>query len=273
MKTRLSIEEIVLSHSTRGMDKLYHDFNTALIAKASRHFYDELKRGRVFIYTGFWANGMGETDGPVGAYFLYKGFEKLGFLPVIITDKYCDDFFPDCEVLYINVGEDTVQNFTHILNEYHPIANFSIERLGRDSSGRYKNAKRKDIGEFTSKLDILYELSSATKYSIGDGGNEIGMGNFQSFFEEYGIDYSSVKSDFPMVASVSNWGAYGFLAYLQKYSKKILLPCFEEVEQYLAFIVSKGAKEGFSGENKMCVDGKGYLVDAEILAQLNEAII
>ncbi len=266
------IESIVLSHSTRGMDKLYKHYKTSFVKQASEHFYAQ-RRGVVFIYTGFWANGMGETDGPVGAYFLYKAFEKLGFKPLIITDKYCENFFKECETLYINKGEDTQEHFESILSKYEVVANFSIERLGRDKQGFYKNAKGKDIAEFTSRLDFLYELSSAPKYAIGDGGNEVGMGNFEAFFELHGMRYSAVKSDFPMVASVSNWGAYGFIAYLQKFSKKDLLPNFFEVEDYLSHIVMHGSNEGFSGENKMCVDGKGYLIDADILNRLNEAIL
>lgn len=266
------IDQIILSHSTRGMDKLYKHFNTPFCKKASESFY-ALKRGCVFIYTGFWANGMGETDGPVGAYFLYKAFEKLGFSPIILTDKYCQDFFIDCKVLYIDKGDDTEENFLKLLSSHETVAHFAIERLGQDKSGFYKNASGKDIGEFTSKLDNLFLMAKTPTYAIGDGGNEIGMGNFSHFLENsLHVNPTCIKSDFPIVASVSNWGAYGFIAYLEIYSKLKLLPTFKEVEYFLKHIVKCGANEGFSGENILSVDGKGYKIDEEILDKLNTAI-
>lgn len=264
------IDKIILSHSTRGMDKLYNHYKIPFCKNASESFYD-LKRGVVFIYTGFWANGMGETDGPVGAYFLYKSFATLGFEPIIITDKYCKDFFLDCKCLYIK--NDTKENFSNILSSHNPVAHFSIERLGRDKNGFYKNASGKDIGEFTKKLDILYELATTPTYAIGDGGNEIGMGNFSDFLSNsLHVNPTCVKCDFPIIASVSNWGAYGFIAYLQSYSKKKLLPSFKEVEIFLTHIVKCGANEGFSGENIMSVDAKGYKIDGEILDKLKDCL-
>lgn len=265
------IDEIILTHSTRGMHKLFKHYKKPFCKIASKSFYG-LKRGCIFIYTGFWANGMGETDGPIGAYFLYKTFKKLGFSPIILTDKYCKNFFLDCKVLYLEKNDCTKENFIDILNLHDPVAHFSIERLGQDRDGFYKNANQDDIGKYTSNLDELFKMANTPTYAIGDGGNEIGMGNFSDFLEKkLNVNPTCIKSDFPIVASVSNWGAYGFIAYLQIYSKLNLLPDFKEVEEFLKHIVKLGANEGFSGKNILSVDGKGYKIDKEILQKLQIA--
>lgn len=262
------IDNIILQDATRGMDRLYAHYKTPFCKIASESFF-ALERGAVFLYTGFWANGKGETDGPVGAYFLYKAVEKLGFSPIIVSDEHCQDFFLECEALHVKNNEDTKENFSSLLEKYKPVAHFSIERLGRDKDGLYKNASGRDISEFTPKLDRLFEMAKVPKYAIGDGGNEVGMGNFKEFLENaLHVNPCQVTCDFPMVATVSNWGAYGFIAYLQKYSKLELLPTFLEVEVYLKHIVSLGATEGFSGENVMRIDGRDYKVDKKILQEL-----
>lgn len=266
------IDNIILSHSTRGMDRAYAHFKTTFCKNAAEKFC-ELEKGNIFIYTGFWVNGMGETDGPIGAYFLYQAFLKLGFKPIILCDDFCDGYFDGCEFLSIQKGEDTKENFEKISQKYNPVAHFSIERCGRDKEGKYKNSSLKDITKFTPKLDTLFMQSSVPTFAIGDGGNEIGLGNFKEFLEEdLHVNPTIVTSDYPILASVSNWGAYGFLAYLQKFLKVKLLPDFSEVEEYLKHIVKCGATEGFSGKNIMQIDGKGYELDADILKELTKAI-
>lgn len=262
------IDKVILKHSNRGMDKLYAHYNTPFCKNASKSFY-ALKRGVVFIYTGFWANGKGETDGPIGAYFLYKAFQELGFSPLIISDVHCEGYFLGHKALHVKKNEDTHKTFTALLKKYNPIAHFSIERLGRDKSGFYKNASGLDIGQFTLKLDLLYEMSNTLKFAIGDGGNEIGMGNFKDFLENsLHVNPCVVSCDFPIVASVSNWGAYGFLRYLEIFSTKELLPTFSQIKEYLKHIVSLGATDGLSGKNALSIDGNHYKMEEEIIYKL-----
>lgn len=264
------IDKIILKNSTRGMDKLYAYYKIPFCKNASESFY-LLNRGYVFIYTGFWANGMSETDGPVGAYFLYRALNIIGFEPIIITDEYCNGFFPDCKCLHVR--DDSKDNLSNILASYNPVAHIAIERLGRDIDGFYKNSSGRDIGIYTKKLDILFDLATTPTYAIGDGGNEIGMGNFADFLSDcLHVNPTCVKCDYPIVSSVSNWGAYGFIAYLQKFSQAKLLPTFDEVKWFLSHIVKCGATDGFSGENIMSVDSKGYKIDKEILTELTKCI-
>ena len=231
-----------------------------------------MPKGVVFIYTGFYVAGFAETDGPIGAYFLACAFKKLGYTPVIITDEYCTDYFYDSETLYLPISTLSEQECVSILEQYQPVCHFSIERCGQNSEGKYLNARGINIKDFTAPLDELFKIGNKTAPSIaiGDGGNEVGMGSFEKVLKnkEDFLDYCVVKSDFPIIASVSNWGAYGFIAELEKTKKLELLPSFKEVDEYLGYIVSKGSVDGIKGVCVKSVDGKEWEIEKEILSEL-----
>ncbi len=264
-----SVDEIILRHSTRGMERLYRYLDRDLCLPAAEAFW-RLERGAVFIYTGFYAAGRGETDGPLGASFLYRGMERLGFSPLIITDFCCKSYFPGYRHLLIDNGKDTRPFFRELLEKEKPVAHFSIERLGRNHAGRYLSSTGVDLGRYTAKLDLLFEMAAAPTFAVGDGGNEIGMGNFADFLQDSLQRSPAVTTcDYPVLASVSNWGAYGFLASLQYLSRLELLPSFAEIESCLRYLVGCGATDGLFLTNTMSVDGKEYLLDREILEALS----
>ncbi|DAB35608.1 MAG: DUF4392 domain-containing protein [Sulfurospirillum cavolei] len=268
-----SIEAITLQHSTRHMDKIQAQFPQAHTQKAVEAFV-KLDKGVVFIYTGFYVAGFAETDGPIGAYFLAKTFQTLGFTPVIITDHFCEDYFFEFKTLYIPLEGLFKEQYELLLNTYKPVCHFAIERCGQNKEGKYLNARGVDIKEFTAPVDELFKLGSKTapSFGIGDGGNEIGMGSFAEVLKnkEFFYDYCVIACDYPMIASVSNWGGYGFIAELEKVLHVNVLPSFEEVENYLAFIVSKGSVDGIKRESTMSVDGKEWSIEPQILQALKE---
>lgn len=261
-----SIDEIILQHSTRGMDILQNKHPKEHCKEAVEAF-KKLEKGVVFLYTGFYVEGYAETDGPIGTYFLARAINSLGYKSVIITDKYCRDLFKEIETLYIPLEGYDKEYYQTILNEYNPICHFSIERCGRNSYGEYANLRGISVTKFTAPVDDMFELGAKTKptFAIGDGGNELGMGNFAKTVEKYlSLTPCIVKSDFPIIATVSNWGAYGFIAYLDNE----LLPSFDEVDEYLGFIVELGSVDGVSKKNEKTVDGKEWKIEREILEDL-----
>jgi len=271
MKNNKTIEKIILSHSTRGMDLLQKQYPKQHCKKAAQNFL-ELEQGSVFIYTGFCVKGYAETDGPLGAYFLAKAIKKLGYKPVIITDIYCKDYFKEIETIYIPLDGLESSQYQKLLDNHNPVCHFSIERLGRNKLGTYLNSRDVDIGEFTAPLDELYMLGgkSSPTFAIGDGGNEIGMGNFKEFLKEaLHVEPCAVDSNYPIIASVSNWGAYGFITYMQLFLRKKLLPQFDEVEEYMDYILALGCVDGIKCENVKSVDGKDWYIEKEILEELN----
>ncbi len=273
MRNFNTIEEIVLQHSTRNMDKIQAHFPNEHTKNAVQAFL-KLDKGVVFIYTGFYVAGYAETDGPLGANFLAKAFKTLGYTPVIITDSFCEDYFFDVTTLYIPIEGLSTKEYEMLLNTYKPVAHLSIERCGQNHEGLYLNSRGVDIKEFTAPVDELFKLGSKTalSFGIGDGGNEVGMGSFAAILKDKELfyDYCVIPCDYPMIASVSNWGGYGFIAELERVLHVKVLPSFEEVEQYLAFIVSKGSVDGIKRESVMSVDGKEWALELEILQALKD---
>jgi len=268
------VDEVVLQHSDRGMDILQKLYPKEHTKEAAEHFL-KLEKGTVFLYTGFWVGGACETDGPLGTYFLARALNALGYKAIIITDDFCNGFFREIECIYMPLSGYSEQENIDLIEKYEPIAHISIERCGLNANGKYENARSVNIAEFTAPVDDLFILGDKTKptYAIGDGGNEVGMGNFKKEIVEYlSLVPCVVCCDFPIIASVSNWGAYGFIAYLQKEHNVELLPSFEEVDEYLGFIVSLGSVDGIKKEQVKSVDGKEWSLEKEIIESLKEAI-
>jgi len=275
MKNNKTIEEIILNHSTRGMDLLQKQYPKKHCKKAAQNFL-ELEQGTVFLYTGFCVKGYAETDGPLGTYFLALAIAKLGYKPIIITDIYCKDYFKGIETIYIPLEGMEKHKYQKLLDDHNPVCHFSIERLGKDENEKYLNSRGVNIGEFTAPLDELYMLGgkSSPTFAIGDGGNEIGMGNFKEFLKNtLHVEPCAVESDYPIIASVSNWGAYGFITYMQLFLRKKLLPKFDEVEEYMDYILKLGCVDGIKCENVKSVDGKEWHIEKEILEDLSNSTL
>ncbi len=257
----VSVDSIILKHSTRGMDVLAKLHSKEHIKEAIKAFR-KLKVGKVFLYTGFWVAGAPESDGPIGTYFLARALKALGYEPAIVTDKFCENLFKEIETLIVPIDKNV--DFTKLLKEHAPVAHISIERCGKNRFGRYENSRKEDISKYTAPLDELFSLGE-NRFAIGDGGNEIGMGNYKEDIKrELGLEPCIVECDYLMLSSVSNWGAYGFIAYLDKK----LLPSFEEVDEYLEFLISKGVVDGISKRCEKSVDGKEWEIEREILEEL-----
>ena len=271
----MNIDEIILQHSTRGMDIL-QNYHTKEHCKNSVNHFLTLEKGTVFLYTGFYINGFAETDGPIGTYFLAKALIKLNYNPIIITDNYCKNYFNEIQTIYIDINHNKNNNYQELLDKYTPICHISIERCGKNINGKYENARGIDISSYTADIDELFKLGNTTKpsYAIGDGGNEIGMANFNDTITKHlDIVPCKIQCDYAIIASVSNWGAYGFIAYLQKFTNKKVLPTFEEVDLYLEYIVSLGCIDGIKQTQVKSVDGKDWNIEKDILKDLNNCTI
>jgi SAM-dependent methyltransferase len=270
-----SIDKVILRHSTRGMDVLQKRYPIEHCKEAVYNFL-KLPKGTVFLYTGFYVGGFAETDGPIGTYFLARALKSLSYDPIIVTDELCDGFFREIQTLSIPFEGYDERGYLDILDKHRPVAHVSIERCGKNSQGKYANMRGKDIGERTAPVDDLFALGdkSAPTFAVGDGGNEIGMGNFKDAIEnELSLVPCVVGCDYPIIASVSNWGAYGFIAYLEEFYAKSVLPSFEEADEYLEYIVSLGSVDGVKSENVKSVDGKDWEIEKEILGDLKALVI
>ena len=99
-------------------------------------------------------------------------------------------------------------------------------------------------------LDGLFLLSHAPSVGIGDGGNEIGMGNVASGVAER-LDRIPciVQTDRLIIATVSNWGALGLCAALGQ------LPTEAELMAAYELCAAAGLVDGITEEMTLSEDG------------------
>lgn len=272
------IEDIILRHGQRGMDLLRAYCDEDFCRAAAQCIYDA-PRGNVLLTTGFYIAGCGtgETDGPPGTVFVAKALEALGFSPVIVTDDYCKPFFDIENIPTLcpgaEVGEDHYKN---LLDEYAPTLLISIERCGRNTQGDYANMRGVSIAAHNARVDALFELGAKRgipTIGVGDGGNEIGMGNLATVIaDKLSLVPCEVTVEHLVLATVSNWGAYGLCAYLEQLSGKPLLPDYDTVMDYLTRIVALGCVDGVTKTQAATVDSYPTETKKEILDALRQAI-
>ncbi|MCY4655047.1 MAG: DUF4392 domain-containing protein, partial [Dehalococcoidia bacterium] len=136
----------------------------------------------------------------------------------------------------------------------------------------YRNMRGRDITDYNARIDHLFH-SDVPSVGIGDGGNEIGMGNLA---KEVTQVESLVKipcvtqTSKLMLASVSNWGGYGLAAALSALSGRNLLPSIEEEQQLLRDTVDLGAVDGMSAKQEYKVDGFTVEENSEALQALHD---
>ncbi len=268
-----SIEDIILKYSRRGMPVLRELLPENYCLNAAEEILS-WKKGTVLLTTGFYVAGYAETDGPLGTMALAGALRKLGFFPVIVTDRYCEGYFEaeDIAVEYMDLDADDAAADA-ILEKYQPVGLISVERCGRDLNGIYANMRHVDISAGTAPCDALFlkALGTIPTIGVGDGGNEIGMGNVaEAVRTRLGLVPAEVKADILVIATVSNWGAYGIVAALEQLTRLPLLLSFSKAERFLRRTVGMGSVDGISHEHIVRVDGFGMETEKEILDGLHE---
>lgn len=261
------IEEIILRHPGRGMDILSRYLPDNFCEEAMKKLL-ELPKGNVLLTTGFYVAGYAETDGPMGTYFLAKQLDRMGFHSTIVTDELCKDYFEDVNTEYVPFNADE-EVFADLLEKYTPVCCISIERCGRNSEGDYANMRGISIKENTAPIDKMFELAAKRgiyTMGVGDGGNEIGMGNLEKeISEKLSLVPCVTKVDNLIIATVSNWGAFGMMAYLDLLAGTKYFPPYEDFKRYLDKTVELGSVDGLSKENVGTVDGFSQDIEKEIV--------
>ena len=271
------LEDIILEHDKRGIAPLRQSIPSDYLNRSAEIVLSNV--GKVFITTGFYILTAGtiETDGPPGAIALGNGLEKLGYEVVYITDSYASKFldeyrshksrlidFPICS------DEESGKYSKTLLAEEKPAILISIERCGRSHDGLYRNMRNLSITEYTAQIDRLFDLHNTT-IGIGDGGNEIGMGNVYKAVEKSAQlveDPAITKVSELVISSVSNWGGYGLLAQLSKATGINLLPNIVDEKDMIEGMVNLGAVDGVTGKSVYQVDGFELNQNAIILDNL-----
>ncbi len=252
------IEDAILQHSHRGMTKLANFMPADFCHEAAREILS-WERGTVFLTTGFFVNGFPETDGPAGTMVVARALQLLGFSPVIVAEPFARAYFADYDFAVLSVQKTyDERRYRDLIEAFNPVGLISIERCGRNADGDYLNMRGRSVGDLTSSVDDLFLMAQGRipTVGIGDGGNEIGMGALLDAIDAtLEIDPCIVPVDKLILASVSNWGAYGLAGCLEELTGKPLLPTWEDVKAFIDYTVTLGSVDGVSGDNVSTVDG------------------
>jgi hypothetical protein len=281
----MQIENIILSHDNRGISALRNYLPANCYAKAAMSVVKNIKKHPrpAIITTGFYIPSAKapETDGPPGAVAIGRALNSLGIDVVYVTDKFTQPLFTE-----LIIGKSTVIDFPiadhdtsaqfaqKLLTDIQPSIIVAIERCGLTRNKTYLNMAGKDITQHTAKIDYLF-LGRENTFGIGDGGNEIGMGNLAQYIaavDSLPADPALTTVTTILIASISNWGGYGLVAALSRIVKKNLLPSVDWEMDIIKYFVAKGAVDGVSGRQIHAVDNFDLEKNTWALTQLNQLL-
>ena len=242
------IEAILVDRNHRGMADVREHMTPGYLLRAAERIC--ACTGRVYILTGFPVADSFETDGPAGAMALYRLCRHLGSDPVILSDKQVvaalhEDF--NCLPLLEGTGDDARAAADALYRSQPPALFISIERPGSAADGRCYNMAGTDITARCVGAEPYLVKANCPTIAIGDGGNELGMGNVLNSLSKLNIQPSVSTCDELVVADVSNWAAYALCAVTRWLSdpEGSAEHCIREDLEYL---VARGAVDGVTGE-------------------------
>ena len=299
-----SIEEIIGQTVKRDISRMVA-FAKGGTERAARSLMAEA-RPHVGIVAGFFIRHANppspETDGLGGAAHLAAGLLKAGIATTIISDAPCakavwavTEAIPGKVGLEIvSISRDAVCQLRHRLaHSEQPITHLiAIERVAPGSDGKPHREHGWDMTAETAPLDLLFEEAGWdrpwTTIGIGDGGNEIGMGNLSTEIIANDIPNgpliaATTKVDHLIVAGVSNWGGYGLLAAMAvvcpQRSSDLLHYLTPEMDlKFLEAAVMVGqavddSRPDHPGKPQMSVDRLPAEKHAEIINAIRSAVV
>lgn len=262
----VEIEALLVARNPRGMATARQALKPGYLQRAAALLYQP---GRtVLIGTGFPVAGTFETDGPVGAIAIYRMLQQLGVNPVLVCgDPLLSVLTGQFQVEAFPLGIDGKARAAELIAQYQPAAVLCIERPGQAADGRYYNMRHEDISARVADLDALMRLATCATVGVGDGGNEIGMGNIIDAVQALDIRPAVTGCTELIVVDVSNWAAYG-LAYHWSLQSGQDLFGFCDALPILAFLSKHGSVDGVTRENTLTEDGLAPEIGAALCQQI-----
>jgi hypothetical protein len=270
---------LALDPGGRGIARIFRPGAALAAARALQ------RARRVLVTTGFVvADGMSETDGPPGAAVLGRALRRLGAEVRFVTDPATIPLLdatlavlgerPD--VFAYPEGPDAARE---VLARERPSHLVAIERPGRTRSGDYLNMRGASVAAWNRPIDALFLGGRGARpgrrpvtIGVGDGGNEIGMGNVRALLARGGglpgQTASVVPVDHLVVAGVSNWGAYGIVAQLGRLAGRPLLHAPEVEGRLIEACIEAGGCDGVTRRREPTVDGLAAEAHAAMVTML-----
>lgn len=264
------IEDLMVARNPRGMKDVQTSLASGYYLRAAQTLQG--LTGTVLIGTGFPVADTFETDGPVGAIALYNALEAIGAHPILVCgDPFVSAIKNEFRVHKLAVGDlkNAKQEAIDGLNLLKPDAVISIERPGLSEQGGYFNMRGEDISARCACFDFFLNEATCPTIAIGDGGNEIGMGNIKEAISKLNITPAATTCDELLIADVSNWAAYGIIAFLGLWAKKDLLAQVDSLG-VLQYISERGSVDGVTRENTLTEDSLPVTAGHELILDLRK---
>jgi len=243
-----NIEAMLVARNHRGMADVREHMTPGYLLRAAQQI--SACTSRVYILTGFPVGDSFETDGPAGAMALYRLCQQLGSDPVILSDKQVvaalhEDF--NCLPLPDGKGDDARAATDALYRSQPPALLISVERPGSAADGRCYNMAGTDITARCGGAESYLVQANCPTIAIGDGGNELGMGNVLNSLSKLNIQPAVSTCDELVVADVSNWAAYALCAFSHWLSDRGD-SAEHRIREDLEYLVARGAIDGVTSE-------------------------
>ncbi|GAA5315895.1 MAG: DUF4392 domain-containing protein [Candidatus Pelagadaptatus aseana] len=270
-----TIEDMLVERNLRGMKTIQPALTAGYYGRAAEMIQRACEQqGTILIGTGFPVTDTFETDGPVGAIALYNALQTLGAKPVLVCGPpLCTELVDDYRIEPLLVGPHAGQDeeARQALRRWKPSLIISIERPGKARDGNYYNMRGEDISARAACFDSFMEQALCPTIAIGDGGNEIGMGNIHETLQSLNIVPSSTTCTELVIADVSNWGALGLIALLSWHSDRDLLSDIDPMA-ILQYLSQKGSVDGVTRLNELTEDGLPASEGIELIGRLKHLV-
>ena len=274
----------------------YDPGNRGLLANAPANSLDRLQEALqeitgVVILTGFPVrlglhNFTGETDGPLGAANLAFAFESIGVPVWLLTDE--EAYWVvnaavtrrGCKCRPLMLPKYEADEFIAAqLDAIKPSHVLTIERPGKARDGHYHNMRGGIIDAMFVDASSIIEAArerGITTISIGDGGNEIGMGALAETIEKYVPHGEAIcareVADIALISGVSNWWGWGVSALLSRMYGINLLPSDDMERGMLHEMVLAGSVDGCTKKPEETVDNLPMEVHLGVLSNVRSAM-
>jgi len=274
-----TIEDIILDRDRRNISALRPHLPERFCDDAAKMILE--RSGTVMIATGFHilAAGATETDGPPGAISIGNALQTLGYEVVYVTDRFSEPVIgpmvrDTARVIDFPITDHQTSKelAADLMQEIAPSALIAIERCGLTADHDYLNFRGRSIAEYNAKIDYLFH-DFPYSIGIGDGGNEIGMGNCADVipnYERLSVPPCVTTTSHLIISSVSNWGGYGLTASLSKHSGMNLLPSIEQGRSVIMQVVDLGGVDGMAATQVYKVDGFDLDENSKTLHMLHD---
>ena len=162
----------------------------------------------------------------------------------------------------IRLPEQNTDNFIRtFIRDAKPTHLISLERPGKAENGHYHSMRGEQLDDMIADSALFLSAAreaGATVISIGDGGNEMGMGTFRREILA-GVPHGELictaeAADLTLASGVSNWWGWGIASLLSLELGRNLLPSDRTETELLRRVVAAGGVDGCTKKAELTVD-------------------